>query len=367
MVPFVELASQFRSIEPEIRAAIDRVFARSWFVLGEEVEAFEGEFAAYTGAKHAVGVGSGTEALHLALLATGVRPGDEVITVANTCVPTVAAIAFTGARTVLVDVEPDTLTMDAKKLAEAITPKTRAIVPVHLYGQACAMDAIMGAAGDVPVIEDCAQAHGARFAGRHCGTFGLAGAFSFYPSKNLGAYGDAGAIVTDDGDVAARLRMLRNYGEQERYHHAIEGFNSRLDELHAAMLRTKLGHLDAWNERRRSWAALYCDRLSDLPLTLPREAPQRHHVYHVFVVRTPRRDGLRAYLREREVGTQLHYPVPIHLQQAYSGLGYPSGAFPVCESACNEVLSLPLYPELLASQVEEVATAVHEYFEEHSA
>ena len=362
MIPFVELASQFQSIEPEIRAAIDRVFTCSWFILGEEGLAFEREFANYIGAAHAVGVGSGTEALHLALRGVGVQPGDEVITVANTCVPTVAAIAFSGARPVLVDVEPDTLTMAPDALTKAITPKTKAIVPVHLYGQACVMDAIIDAARGIPIVEDCAQAHGARFGDRVCGTFGVAGAFSFYPTKNLGAYGDAGAIVTHDEALAARLRMLRNYGERERYHHTIEGVNSRLDELQAAILRAKLPHLDAWNARRRALAARYTENLRDLPVQLPVEAPRRHHTYHLYPVRTPQRDALRESLRRQDIGTQLHYPVPIHLQEAYRHLGYPRSAFPISEQACNEVLSLPLYPELTEAQVDEVAGAIEAFF-----
>ncbi|HOZ45333.1 MAG TPA: DegT/DnrJ/EryC1/StrS family aminotransferase [Candidatus Hydrogenedentes bacterium] len=364
MIPFAELKSQFKGIEPEIRAAINDVLESAWFVFGKHHKAFEEEFAAYVGANHALGVGSGTEAIHLALTAVGVGPGDDVITVANTCVPTVAGIGATGATPTLVDIDAGTLTMDPARIEAAITPHTRAIVPVHLYGHPCDMDPIleMAARHGIQVIEDCAQAHGARYRGRPCGILGRAAAFSFYPSKNLGAYGDGGAVVTNDADVAERVRMLRNYGEETRYFHTMKGINSRLDELQAAILRVKLKYLDDWNAARRERAKAYRERLAGLPLTLPVQAKWATAVYHLYVVRTPERDALREYLRENEIGTQLHYPVPIHLQRAYADLGYARGDFPESEKACDEVLSLPMYPELAMEDLDRVAAAVRAFF-----
>lgn len=364
MVPFVELQSQFRQIEGEIRAAIDRVLDRSWYILGEEGASFEREFAAFVGTAHAVGVGSGTEAIHLALRAAGVGLGDEVITVANTCVPTVAGIGATGATPVLVDAHPDTLTLDPQRLPAALSPRTRAIVPVHLYGHPCDMDPIMAFADahGLMVIEDCAQAHGSRYYNRPCGTLGHLGAFSFYSSKNLGAMGDAGAVTTKDPDLAGRVRKLRNYGEETRYYHTLEGCNSRLDELQAAILRVKLPHLAAWNADRRHWAARYRAGLSGLPLELPPAAPWAESNIHLFPIRTPRRDALQQHLRDAGIQTLMHYPIPIHLQPAYARLGYRPGQFPVSEAACDAVLSLPLYPELTEVLVDEVLAGIQDFF-----
>jgi dTDP-4-amino-4,6-dideoxygalactose transaminase len=369
MIPFGELDSQFKSIEGEIRAAIDAVLAGGRFIFGKQCEAFEREFASYVGARHAAGVNSGTDAIHLALRAAGVGPGDEAITAANTCVPTVAGICASGARPVLADIDPATCTIDPAKVEAAITPRTKAIVPVHLYGHPCDMPAICAIAGSrgVTVIEDCAQAHGAAVIEgdrlRRCGTFGTAAAFSFYPSKNLGAYGDAGAIVTNDAEVDARARMLRNYGEERRYHHSIEGFNSRLDELQAAILRVKLRHLDDWNEARRHRAGLYAERLEHLPIGLPFEAAWARHIYHLYVIRSRRRDALEAHLTARGIGTLLHYPVPVHLQKAYAHLGYAPGDFPESERACSEVLSLPMYAEMPVEHIDAVARALCEFHE----
>jgi dTDP-4-amino-4,6-dideoxygalactose transaminase len=357
------LKSQFRGIAPEIRAAIEEVLESAWYIFGKNCSAFETEFAAYVGANHAAGVGSGTEAIHLALAAVGVRPGDEVITVANTCVPTVAGIGASGATPVLVDADPVTLTLDPAKLEDAISSRTKAIVPVHLYGHPCDIDPILAVASrhGLAVVEDCAQAHGTRYRGRHCGTFGAAAAFSFYPSKNLGAYGDAGAVTTNDGAVDGRVRMLRNYGEETRYHHTVRGFNSRLDEIQAAILRVKLRHLDAWNAARREHAAAYAQLLEGLPVTLPAEAPWAHHIYHLYVIRSPRRDALQAHLKQRGIATLLHYPVPIHLQEAYADLNRGRGAFPQAEKACDEVLSLPMYAELPFEHIERVAEAIRDF------
>jgi len=360
MIPYVELKTQFADIEGEIRAAIDAVLASGWFILGEHVREFEREFAAYHGVPHAVGVASGTDAIHLALRALGVGPGDEVVTVPNTCVPTVCGIAATGATPKFADVGPDTLTMDPESLRSAITNKTRAAVPVHLYGHPCDMDPILeiARAHDLAVVEDCAQAHGALYKGSKCGSFGDAAAFSFYPSKNLGAYGDGGAVVTSRDDVTERVRMLRNYGEERRYHHSIEGVNSRLDEMQAAILRVKLKHLDAWNAARRARADSYRSELANAGVTPTMEAGWARSNYHLFVVRSPQRDALQEHLKNAEIGTFIHYPIPIHVQVAYRRLGYRKGEFPVSEEACDRVLSLPMYPELPLDVIPEIARSI---------
>ena len=360
MIPYVELKTQFTKIEGEIRAAIDAVLESGWFILGEQVRAFEAEFATYLGLAHAAGVASGTDAIHLALRALGVGSGDEVITVPNTCVPTLCGVVATGATPVLADVDPGTLTLDPQALRSALTPKTRAIVPVHLYGHPCDMDPIMeiARAHNLAVVEDCAQAHGSLYKDAKCGSFGDAAAFSFYPSKNLGAYGDGGAVVTARADVAERVRMLRNYGEERRYHHAIEGVNSRLDEMQAAILRVKLKHLDEWNSARRLRADAYRAELADGGITLIDEADWARSNYHLFVVRSGNRDALQEHLKEHGVGTYIHYPIPIHLQHAYTGLGYRKGDFPISEEACDRVLSLPMYPELPMDAIPRIARCI---------
>jgi len=364
MIPFLELKTQFQAIEPEIRAAIDRVLARGWYVLGEECAAFEREFAAHLGIEHAVGVNSGTDAIGLALRALGVCPGDEVITAANTCVPTAVGIVSTGATLVPADVDPQTLTIDVRSVAAVITPKTRAVVPVHLYGHPCDLDPLLALARErgLFVVEDCAQAHGAVYRGKPCGTLGDAAAFSFYPSKNLGAFGDGGAVVTRDADVAARLRRLRHYGQADRYHHVEQGVNSRLDEVQASILRAKLPHLDAWNAARRERAHRYVERLRHTRAQMPVQAAWAEPCWHLFVLRTPERDALRACLTEEGIGTEIHYPVPLHLQPCYAQLGYREGQFPVAERACREVLSLPLYPELSMQSVDEICDAIEDFF-----
>jgi dTDP-4-amino-4,6-dideoxygalactose transaminase len=347
-VPICDLKAQYESIREEIDSAIARVVQRGWFVLGEEVRAFEAEFARSCGVSHAVGVGSGTEAIHLALVALGVKQGDEVVTTALTAVPTVSAISFAGARPVLIDVEEATGTIDPALLEAALTPRTAAVLPVHLYGQCADIDPIKEICGrrGVPVVEDAAQAHGAAYRGRPAGSLTQAAAFSFYPSKNLGAYGDAGAVTTNDGALALRLTRLRNYGERERYHHSELGFNSRLDEIQAAILRAKLPHLDAWNAARRRLTARYESALSGLPIRWIAEAPGRTHVRHLCVARVENRDGLRRHLAALGIQTQIHYPIPIHLQEAYAFLGGKPGDYPVAERIASEIASLPLYPEL---------------------
>lgn len=360
MIPFVDLHAQYASIKSEVRLAIDRVLESTRFVLGPEVERFEAEFAAYCGARYAVGVNSGTSALHLALLAAGVGPGDEVITVPFTFVATAAAIVYAGATPVFVDIDPASYTMDPAQLAQAITPRTKAILPVHLYGQPAEMDAIQSIAArhGLTVIEDAAQAHGAEYMGRRAGSMGQVGCFSFYPGKNLGAYGEGGAVTTNDPALARRLRMLRDWGTEQKYHHELLGYNYRLDEIQAAILRVKLRHLDAWNEARRAHAARYNELLADGPVALPQARADSRHVYHIYAVRTACRARLQQALTEQGVQTGIHYPVPVHLHPPFLAYDRGAGSFPHAEQAANEVLSLPMFAELTDEQVETVAVAV---------
>jgi dTDP-4-amino-4,6-dideoxygalactose transaminase len=359
-IPLLDLRAQYQSLKPHIDAAVVRVMESGRFVLGPEVAAFEAEFAAHCRTRHAVGVSSGTSALHLALLAAGVGDGDEVVTVPFTFVATVAAIQYTGARPVLVDVEPGTLNMDPSRIEAAVTTRTKAILPVHLYGHPADMEPILrvAEAHGLAVIEDAAQAHGAEWCGRRAGAMGAMGCFSFYPGKNLGAAGEGGAVTTDDDELAARIRLLRDWGAEHKYHHVVRGFNYRLEELQAAILRVKLAELEAWTEARRAHAARYRELLAGCPVRLPVEAPEGRHVYHVFAVRHPERDRLARALAEHGVATGIHYPVPVHLQPGYADLGYGPGDFPVSELAAREVLSLPMYPELRPDQVEAVAELV---------
>jgi dTDP-4-amino-4,6-dideoxygalactose transaminase len=366
VIPVFDLKDQYNAIKDEVNEAVARVLESGWFILGKEVEAFEEEFAAYCGLSHGIGVGSGTEALHLALLACGVGPGDEVITVPHTAVATVAAIELTGARPVFVDIDPASYTIVPDQLESRITAQTRAIVPVHLYGQAADLDPILEIAQryGLRVIEDCAQAHGAEYKGRRVGSLGRVACFSFYPTKNLGAYGDGGMVVTNDGALAQKARLLRQYGWEKRYVSSVRGLNSRLDELQAAILRVKLKHLDEWNEARRARAGLYDELLAGSGVAIPTEMNYGRHVYHLYVVCCPHRayrDGLKSYLAERGVGTAIHYPVPIHLQDAYHDLGYRRGDFPVTEACADEILSLPMYPELGEDEVREISELVKAY------
>ena len=358
-VPFVDLQLQHQHLSGEMNARVQEVVTRGDFVLGAAVERFETSFAEYLGVKHAIGVGTGLDAIELGLRAHGIGPGDEVITAANTFIATVLAIAAVGARPVLVDALPDTYNIDPVAVAAAVGPRTKAIVPVHLYGQPADMDGILAVARrhHLMVIEDAAQAHGARYRDRRAGGLGHAAAFSFYPSKNLGAWGDGGMVVTGDDDVAARLRLLRNYGQRVKYHHAVAGTNSRLDTVQAAVLGVKLPHLDGWNGARRRHAASYATLLSGRVQT-PVALPHVEHVYHVYVVETDRREALQKTLRERGIDSGIHYPVPIHLQEAFAHLGHRKGEFPVTEKAAARILSLPMYPELTEAQLAHVATAV---------
>jgi dTDP-4-amino-4,6-dideoxygalactose transaminase len=358
MIDFNNLKPLHSLLAAELETAVQRVLKSGWYILGPEVEAFEAAFAAYHGVKYAVGVASGTDAIELALRAAGVGPGDEVITVAHTAVATVCAVERAGARPILVDIDPDTYTMSPAAAEAAITPRTKALLPVHLYGHPADTRALSALAErhHLLLVEDCAQAHGALDHGRRVGTIGHLGAFSFYPTKNLGAYGDGGAVITNDSQLAARLRSLRNYGQVTRYEHAERGINSRLDEMQAAILSVKLAHLDEHNAVRRELAALYGQHLARV--TLPVERPGAYHVYHLYVVRHSLRDEIREALKARGVGTLIHYPIPVHLQAAYLDLGYPPGSLPVTERVAREILSLPLYVGLTEQDILTVAQAL---------
>jgi dTDP-4-amino-4,6-dideoxygalactose transaminase len=360
MIPIANPGAQYRSHKAEIDQAIHRVLDRGWYILGEEVHAFEAEFAAYVGVKFAIGVGSGTEALHVALSASDIGSGDEVITVSHTAVATVAAIELANATPVLVDIEPDYYTLDPSRLEAAISPRTRAVIPVHLYGQPADLAPILEIARrhGLRVIEDCAQAHGAMYQGRRVGSWDDIACFSFYPTKNLGALGDGGMVVTDDPALAKKARLMREYGWAERYVSHIRGWNSRLDELQTAVLRVKLRYLDADNAARARLATIYNQLLADTDLVLPIERPGSNHVYHLYVVRTKRRDELRAFLKKQGIRTLVHYPVPVHLQPAYLERLPGGDDLPQTERAAREVLSLPMYPELTEPDVKAVAEAI---------
>jgi len=360
LVPFVDLKAQYQTIKSEIEAAISRVVESGRYILGPEVEKFEKDFAKYVGARFCVGVNSGTAALQLALMATGVGATDEVIVPANTFFATAETVSTAGARPVFVDADSVAYTIDVSKIENAITPRTRAIIPVHLYGQPADLDPIFEIARrhNLSVIEDAAQAHGAEYKGRRVGALGDVGCFSFYPAKNLGAYGDAGAIVTDDDMVARRLRLLRDHGSDRKYYHEIVGYNSRLETLQAAVLAVKLRHLESWTRLRRRHAAQYHELLKTGSLVLPRELEYARHVYHLYVVQSDRRDELQRKLAAAGVQTGIHYPVPIHLQPAYSSLGYRAGDFPETEKQSQHVLSLPMFAELTDEQINLVAEAL---------
>jgi dTDP-4-amino-4,6-dideoxygalactose transaminase len=361
-IPFLDLGAQFESIRDEVLEALREVAESSTYVLGPRVGAFEQAFAAYVGSRHCVGVNSGTSALHLALICAGVQPGDEVITVPMTFIATTWAISYIGARPVFVDVDPVTYTMDIRQVEKKITRRTRAILPVHLYGQPADLGPLLeiGRSRGIPIVEDAAQAHGAAYHGRGAGTLGLCGCFSFYPGKNLGAYGEAGAVVTDDDEIARRLRALRDHAQSHRYHHAELGFNYRMDAFQGAVLGVKLGHLEAWTEARRRLADRYRERLARLPLKFPVEAEGRRHAWHLFVVLHPRRDEIRRELELRGIPTGLHYPVPVHLQDAYAHLEHKEGDFPIAERVARDCFTLPLFPEMTDEQQDRVIDALHE-------
>ncbi|MFH1277020.1 MAG: DegT/DnrJ/EryC1/StrS family aminotransferase [Candidatus Eisenbacteria bacterium] len=363
-IPFVDLKAQFLSIEGEIREAINHILETTRFIGGPPVAEFEKAFAEYVGAKHCVGASSGTSALHLALVACGVGPGDEVITVPNTFIATTEAITQAGADVKLVDVEPVTYNMDPALLEKAITKKTKCLVPVHLFGQPADMGPILKLAKKhgLVVIGDSAQSHGALYHGKRLGGLGNAVCYSFYPGKNLGAYGDGGAVVTDDDGVAATARLLLDHGRADKFNHTAEGYNYRLDAIQAAILSVKLRHLEKWLEGRRRAAARYNEKLKGLPLVTPREAEGMRHVYHLYVILAKERDRLRKMLGEKGIATGLHYPIPIHLLAAYERLGHRPGSFPVAERVASEGISLPMYAELTDDMVDEVADALKEAF-----
>jgi dTDP-4-amino-4,6-dideoxygalactose transaminase len=357
VVPFLDLAAQHAPLRPAIDAAIGRVLDTGQFILGPEVEAFEREFAAYCGGGHGIAVNSGTSALHLALLAAGVGPGHEVITTPFTFVATAAAICNAGAKPIFVDVDPESMTLDPARIVAAITPRTRAVIPVHLYGQMADMDPIVEVARrhGLAVIEDACQAHGAEYKGRRAGSIGDFGCFSFYPGKNLGAFGEGGLVIARAADAARTVRMLRDWGQARKYEHLLAGFNFRMDGIQGAILRVKLPMLETWTESRRAAAARYQDLLADTEVVLPREMSYARHVYHVYAVRTADRPGLQRRFDEAGVQTGIHYPTPVHMQPAYADLGYREGDFPHAEAAAREVLSLPMFPGLSAAQQQVVA------------
>ena len=362
-VPLVDLTTQYANLKNEIDPAVIGVMTRGDFVLGGAVEKLETGFAKFCGAAHGIGVASGLDALHLSLVALGIQEGDEVITAANTFVSTVFAISQTGAKPVLVDCDPETYNIDVSGIEKAITDATRAIIPVHLYGQPADMDPLLAIAEKhgLTVVEDACQAHGAKYKGRSAGSLGDAGCFSFYPGKNLGAYGDGGMVVTGSPEVADRVRILRNVGSKVKYYHIEKGFNSRLDTIQAAVLNIKLCYLDEWNEKRRKAAAAYTELLRDVPgVTTPVEMKDCTPVYHLYVVRVKERDMVLEKLKEAGVGAGIHYPIPVHLLDCYRDLGYGEGSFPVTEACAKEILSLPIFPEITAEQIRHVADRLAE-------
>ena len=359
-VPYYDLKQQYASLRTEILEALDRTCRNTAFSLGDEVASFEREFASYCQAKHCIALNSGTSALHLALLAAGVGPGDEVITTPNTFIATAEAIAYTGAKIVFSDIDPNTANLDPRLAGAAVTPRTKTILPVHLYGRPADMDAFQKIASthNLALIEDAAQAHGARYRRRPIGTLGVSAAFSFYPSKNLGAYGEAGAIATNDDRVAQYCRAARSHGEIRRYFHDFVGYNYRMEGFQGAVLRVKLRHLDDWSARRKAIAQRYREQLSGLALTLPQDDPRDECAYHLFVIYVENRDRVQSELKNRAIGTAVHYPVPLHLQKALAHLGYQPGDFPHAERSCERALALPLFPELTEEQVDYVCDSL---------
>jgi len=365
-VPFLDLKAQYRSIKSEVLPAINKILDNCSYVLGEDVAAFEKEFSAYQQAEAGIAVNTGTSALHLALLAAGIGPGDEVITVSFTFVATVAAIVYTGARPVFVDIDPYTLTMDTSLIEAAITPRTKAILPVHLHGQAAEMDQIMEIAGrhGLIVIEDACQAHGAEYKGHRVGSIGDMGCFSFYPGKNLGAYGEGGMVITSNRKYEEDIRMLRDWGAQSKYRHVLKGFNYRMEGIQGAVLRVKLRHLEKWTEARRAAATRYNQLLENTKIGIPVELPCNRHVYHIYAIRVPQREAFQKALNDEQIQSGIHYPIPVHLQPAYADLGYVEGDFPHTEAAADEVLSLPMFAELTSAQQERVAATVNAAYAE---
>ncbi len=361
-IPLVDLAAAHTQVAAEVAAGWERVLGRTAFILGDEVSTFESAFAAFCGVEHCVGVANGTDALELVLRALDIGPGDEVILPANTFVATALAVTRAGATPVLVDVDPASMLIDVPAVEAALSGRTRIVMPVHLFGQMAPMEEVLplAAAAGAAVVEDAAQAHGATRHGVGAGAFGVAAGSSFYPGKNLGAYGDAGAVLTSSDEVAARVRALRNYGSDVKYHHPEAGFNSRLDTLQAVVLSAKLARLEGWNAARRAAAARYDALLEELEeVTRPRTLPGNEHVFHLYVVRVPERDAVLSHLHRAGVGAGVHYPIPVHLHGAFGDLGYEAGAFPVAETAAGEILSLPIFPEITPAQQERVVGELH--------
>lgn len=360
-IPFLDLKAQYKQIELEVVPAVTEAMQNGAFIGGPQVTGFEEEFAAFCDSGYCIGVGSGTDALRFALMSAGIAPGDEVITVPNTFIATTEAISQVGARPVFVDIKEDTCNIDPEKIEACITTKTRAIIPVHLYGQPADMDAIQQIADkrNLAVIEDACQAHGALFKGKKAGSMGIAGCFSFYPGKNLGAFGEAGAVVTQDEAMAQKIRMIRDHGQEKKYYHLIEGFNGRLDAIQAAVLRIKLKHLQEWTQARQRNARYYNELLSGIPgISIPTEADFAKSVYHLYVIHTDKRDALQQHLNQNGIATGLHYPLPLHLQAAYKHLGYSQGDFPVTENSAARLLSLPMFPELTQDQINYIAASI---------
>lgn len=362
-IPLVDLKAQYLSIKKEIDEAIQRVLNKCNFIMGDEVKEFEEELASFCSAKYAVGVSSGTDALLLALKALNIQPGDEVITVPNTFIATTEAITMAGGKIKFVDIDEETFNIDTNKIESAITNKTRAILPVHLYGQPANMDPIINLAKkyNLKVIEDAAQAHGAEYKNKRVGALGDIGIFSFYPGKNLGAYGDAGAVVTNDPDISNKIAMLRNHGRTKKYEHEYEGYNCRLDTLQAAILRVKLKYINSWNEARRNHASSYRKLLQNTDIILPTEQKDNKHIYHIFAVRVADRDNLLNKLKNEGIGAGIHYLIPLHLQPAYRYLGYKAGDFPITEKCAREIISLPMYPELDEVKIKKIAETISKF------
>ncbi len=368
-IPFVDLQAQYQAIYNEINAAISHVLKSADFILGKDVRLFEQEFSQYCGVTQGIGCSSGTSALHLALLGCKVKPGDEVITTPHTFIATTEAISQTGAKSVFSDIDKDTFTIDPKKIETAITEKTKAIIVVHLYGQCADMDPILSLAKkyNLKVIEDAAQSHGALYKGRKAGSMGDVACFSFYPGKNLGAYGDAGMVVTNDEAMAEHMRIVSNHGRKDKYEHLLEGFNYRLDTMQASILRVKLRYLDQWNDKRKKIATMYRKLLNFNGLNTPYERESNSHVYHLYVVRAKEREKFKKYLTSKGISTGIHYPIPLHLQEAYHYLGYVKGDFPVTETISQEILSLPIFPEMTTDQQEYICSMTMEFFSKNTA
>jgi dTDP-4-amino-4,6-dideoxygalactose transaminase len=362
-VNLVDLKVQYETIKEEIDRAVMTVMENANFILGKQVDEFECKFAEFCGTRYSVGVGSGTDAIFLSLRALGIGEGDEVITTTNTFVATVLGISKAGAKPVLVDIEPDNYNIDPSKIKDAVTSKTRAIIPVHLYGKMSDMDSITTIAKkyNLKVVEDACQAHGASYNSKRAGSIGTLSCFSFYPAKNLGAYGDGGMIVMNDEHLYSKLKMLRDYGQSKKYYHDFEGYNSRLDTIQAAVLLVKLGYLDDWNEKRRKCARLYNELLANVDVVIPIEEEEFKHVYHLYVIRTVKRDEMINFLKSRDIYCGIHYPIPIHLQKAYKNLGYKNGDFPITEKYASQILSLPMFPELTEEQIYYVVDNIKEF------